>query len=118
MRRVLLLAAVGEAVTGLALVSRPSLVGRLLLGQHLAGAAVPAARVCGFALIGLAIACWPGPPLLGMATYSGLVALYLAYLGLAHGVTAILLWPAVVFHLALTALLVWSWRARSATGDH
>jgi hypothetical protein len=53
-----------------------------------------------------------------MATYSGLVALYLAYLGLAHGVTAILLWPAVVFHLALTALLVWSWRARSATGDH
>jgi hypothetical protein len=112
-----LLAAVVEAATGLALILRPSFVGRLLIGQHLSGAAVPVARVCGLALIGLAIACWPGPPLLGMATYSGLVALYLTYLGVAHGVTALLLWPAVVFHLALTALLVWAWRARSATRD-
>ena len=32
-------------------------------------------------------------------------ALYLAYLGLADGLTGILLWPAVVLHAILTALL-------------
>ena len=56
-------------------------LGQLLLGVDLTGIAVPVARVAGIALIGLAVACWPGPPLVGMLTYSALVALYLAYLG-------------------------------------
>ena len=85
MRRVLALAAVGEIATGLALLVVPSLVGRLLLGEELAGVAIPVARVAGIALIGLGIACWPGTPLIGMLIYSTAVALYLAYVGFAGG---------------------------------
>ena len=85
MQKALTFAAVGEAATGLALVLVPSLVGRLLLGEDLTGVAVPVARVAGIALIGLGIACWPGPPLIGMLTYSALVTLYLASLGVVAG---------------------------------
>ncbi len=89
----------------MALLIVPSLVGRLLLGEELTGVAIPVARVAGIALIGLSIACWPGPPLAGMLTYSAVVTLYLAYIGFAGGFTGILLWPAVVLHIILTALL-------------
>ena len=40
-----------------------------------------------------------------MLTYSSAVTLYLAYVGFAGGLTGILLWPAVVLHVILTALL-------------
>jgi len=106
MKRALVLAAVGEAATGVALLIVPSLVGRLLFGEELTGVAIPVARVTGIALIGLSIACWPGPPLAGMLTYSSVVTLYLAYLGFAGGLAGILLWPAVVLHIILTALLI------------
>jgi hypothetical protein len=105
MKTALLLAAIGEAATGVALLIVPSLVGQLLLGEPLTGVAIPVARVAGIALIGLGIACWPGPPLIGMLTYSAAVTLYLAYLGLAGGFGGVLLWPAVVLHLVLTTLL-------------
>jgi hypothetical protein len=106
MKNALMLAAVGEAGTGLALLIAPSLVGRLLLGEDLAGVAIPLARVAGIALIALAVACWPGTPRAGMAIYSAGVALYLAYLGFAGGASGPLLWPAVVLHVVLTALLI------------
>jgi hypothetical protein len=105
MRRVLVLAAVGEAATGLALLLVPSRVGQLLLGAELTGIAVTVARVAGIALIGLGVACWPGPPRVGMLTYSAAVTLYLAYVGLSGGSTGMLLWPAVVVHVILTVLL-------------
>jgi hypothetical protein len=107
MKSTLPLAAIAEAATGLALMVVPSLVSQPLLGEWLAGVAVPLARVAGIALVALAIACWPGPPLLGMLSYSSLVMLYLSYLGLAGNVTGPLLWPAVVLHTILTALLAW-----------
>ena len=105
MKWVLIFAAVSEAATGLALLIVPSLVGQLLLGTELAGIAIPVARVAGIALIALGIACWPGPPRVGMLTYSAAAAMYLAYLGFAGGMNGILLWPAVVVHVILTALL-------------
>lgn len=105
MKSALAFAAIGEAVTGLALLIAPSLVGQLLLGEQLAGVAIPVARVSGIALIALGIACWPGPPLVGMLTYSVLATLYLAYVGFAAGLTGVLLWPAVILHAILTALL-------------
>ncbi len=105
MKRVLILAAVGEAATGLALLIVPSLVGRLLLGAELTGVTIPVARVLGIALIALGVACWPGPPLLGMLIYSAGVALYLICVGLSGGFAGILLWPAVVLHMILTVLL-------------
>jgi hypothetical protein len=105
MSRVLVLAAVGEVATGAALLLVPSLVGQLLLGAELTGVAVTVARVAGIALIGLGVACWPGTPLIGMLIYSAAVTLYLAYLGIAGSVNGILLWPAVVLHAVLSALL-------------
>ena len=112
MKRVLVLAAVGEAATGMALLIVPSLVGHLLLGAELTGIAVIVARVAGIALVALSLACWPGTPLIGMLTYSAAVTLYLAYVGFAGGFSGILLWPAVVLHVILTALL-----ARASTSD-
>ena len=53
MKKVLIFAAVAEAVTGLALLVVPSLVGQLLLGEELTGIAIPVARVAGIALIAL-----------------------------------------------------------------
>ena len=112
MKKVLVLAAVSEAATGVALLIVPSLVVRLLLGEELTGIAIPVARVAGIALIALGVACWPGPPRVGMLTYSAAVTLYLAYVGFAGGMTGILLWPAVVLHMILTALLT-----RASTND-
>jgi hypothetical protein len=107
--RVLIFAAVAEVATGLALLIVPSLVGQVLLGEGLTGVAIPVARVAGIALIGLGIACWPGPPLAGMLTYSTAVALYLAYAGFALGFAGVLLWPAVAFHLILSIFLGRAW---------
>ena len=112
MNRVLIFAAVGEAATGLALLLVPSLVGQLLLGTELTGIAVTVARVAGIALIGLGLACWPGKALIGMSTYSAAVTLYLAYVGFAGGSAGILLWPAVVLHAILTALLARALRSK------
>jgi hypothetical protein len=107
MKKVLVLAAVGEAATGVALLIVPSFVGRLLFREELTGVAIPVARVTGIALIALGVACWPGTPLIGMLSYSAAVTLYLAYVGFAGGLTGILLWPAVVGHVILTGLLTW-----------
>lgn len=105
MKKVLVLAAVSEAATGLTLVIAPSLVARLLLGEELNGIAIPVARVAGIALVSLGIACWPGMAMAGMLTYSAAVTVYLAYLGFTGGSSGLLLWPAVVLHLILTVLL-------------
>jgi len=111
MKKVLIFAAVGEAATGLALLVVPSLVGQLLLSEELTGVAIPVARVAGIALIALSIACWPGPPLVGMLIYCTVVTLYLAYLGFAGGLAGVLLWPAVALHVVLSILLGRAWLA-------
>jgi hypothetical protein len=115
MKSALILAAVGEAATGVAFLIAPSVVGRLLLGEELTGVAIPLARVIGIALVALGVACWPGPPLIGMLTYGTAVTLYLAYIGFAGGSTGILLWPAVVLHVILTALLTRASRSDKGT---
>jgi hypothetical protein len=51
---------------------------------------------------------------MGMMTYSTAVASYLAYAGIADGLIGVLLWPAVVLHLALTFFLVRSWLKQEA----
>jgi hypothetical protein len=84
------------------------------LGAQLTGIAVPVARVAGIAIVALAIACWSGSPLVGMTTYSASAALYLAYLGFAGDLIGILLWPAVILHIILTALLTRDFSCQSA----
>jgi hypothetical protein len=56
MRRLLGLAAILEAATGLALMTYPPLVTRLLLGDDVSGAGEALGRVAGFALFGWG---WP-----------------------------------------------------------
>jgi len=102
---ILIVTAIAEAATGVALMVVPSLVGRLLLGEPLAGVAIPVARVAGVALIALGVACLPGGQLLGMLIYSAIVGLYLAYVGLVDEFAGVLLWPVVVLHFILTVLL-------------
>ncbi|HZH81735.1 MAG TPA: hypothetical protein VFD87_01230, partial [Phototrophicaceae bacterium] len=96
---------------GAALLIVPSLVGRLLLGDELIGVAISIARVLGIALISLGVACWPGPARVGMLIYSAAVTLYLAFLGFG-GLSGIILWPAVVLHAIMTAVLT-----RASTSD-
>ena len=109
MKKLLTLAAIGETATGLALLIVPSLVVRLLFDAEIVGVGVVMSRLVGIALIGLGVACWPGPPLFGMLTYSALATLYLSYLGIQGDWVGPLLWPAVVLHAVLTLLLVKAW---------
>src|SRR5438552_16945094 len=110
MKKLLAVAAVAEAATGVALIVVPSLVVRLLLGAELTGVSIPVARVAGIALIALGVCCWPGSTALcGMLTYGVLATLYLAYLGVNGEWVGSLLWPAVVLHAILTILLARAW---------
>jgi len=104
-KSVLAFAAVVEIATGVTLLLAPSLISQWLFAADLVGIAITIARVAGIALIGLGVACWPGTPLLGMVTYSVGAALYLAYVGYSGGPSGMLLWPAVVAHIVLAALL-------------
>jgi hypothetical protein len=115
MKKLLTLAAVAEATTGLALLVVPALVGQLLLGAELTGVSIPVARVAGIALIALGMACLPGLALLGMLTYSALATAYLGYVGIRGEWAGPLLWPAVVVHAVLTALLARAWLAARTT---
>jgi len=119
MKRLLGLAAVLEAATGLALMIYPPLVTRLLLGDEVSGAGEALGRLAGFALLGLGLACLPGlgsagtttPALRALLAYNLLATLYLFYLGIGGRLVGTLLWPAVVIHAVLTLLLARAWRA-------
>ena len=109
LKKLLALAAIAEATTGLALLVVPSLVGRLLFDAEIVGVGVIMSRLAGIALIGLGVACWPGSDTRqashGMVTYSVLAMLYLIYIGVGGEWVGLLLWPAVVLHAVLTLLL-------------
>jgi len=110
MKKVLTVAAVVEVATGMALLIVPSLVGRLLFGAEFTGVANPAARVTGIALLALGVGCWPGSTArCGMLTYGALATRYRAYFGVTGEWVGPLLWPAVLLHAILTALLARAW---------
>jgi hypothetical protein len=120
MKRLLTLAAVLEAATGLALMIHPSLVTWLLLGEQVSGAGEALGRVAGFAFFGLGLACWPhiesagfNQSLRALLAYNLLATFYLTYLGMDGRLVGSLLWPAVVIHAVLTLLLARAWRAPS-----
>jgi hypothetical protein len=97
LKKLLSLAAAGEAVTGLVLLVYPPIVVRLLFGAEIAGAGIVMSRIAGIALIGLGTACWPCVPgtraLRGMLTYSAFATLYLLYVSLGSKWNGPLLWP-------------------------
>ena len=112
--RSLVFTAAVEGATGLALLADPAIVAGLLLGSDLSDAGRVVGRCFGIALLGLALACWPGrqgggsglPAWRGMLTYNLLIALYLGYLGTARNMRGALLWPAVLLHAAAAAWLL------------
>jgi hypothetical protein len=111
------LSATIEAATAAALILAPEIVAHLLLGTELSEAGSAVARVAGFGLLALAIACWPGrneataQAPRALFVYNLLAGLYLGYLRVGGGFSGLLLWPACFLHLLLAFLL-----ARSLAG--
>ena len=110
MKKLLILAATGEALTGVILLAYPPIVIWLLFGEKITGAGVLMSRIAGICLIALGVACWPGSgtqrAFYGMVTYSTLAMLYLIYIGVRGEMVGVILWPAVVVHAILVVLLV------------
>jgi len=111
----LALAAVVEAATGLLLLASPGLVGQLLLGSAPAAPGAALARFGGIALLFLALACWPrrdagrAGRAAGRAIwlFQPAAAACLVWVALGLGLRGPLLWPAVAYHAAATAVLGW-----------
>jgi hypothetical protein len=116
--KTLALAVVVEVATGLALIFKPALVIRLLLGVEASGMELLLGRCFGIALFGLSFACWPDrqhsvsttAAFRGMLIYNVLIAAYLAYLGTVGHLGGLLLWPGAILHAVVTGLLVRSLR--------
>jgi hypothetical protein len=117
-------AAAVEVVTGLVLIIRPSLFGWLLFGAEFSDAGQGLRRLAGFALLALALACWPRlgaevrSAVRALLVFSLLTAVYLVYLGVRCQSVGILLWPAAALHAALTVLLVREWLGERKARDH
>ena len=105
-----MLAALAEAGTGVILLAYPPIVVQLLFGAEIVGAGVIMSRLAGIALIGVGVACWPGPgtrpAFQGMVTYGTLAMLYLISVGVRGESAGLLLWPGVVVHAILVVLLL------------
>jgi hypothetical protein len=112
MRTLLIVTALLEAATGLALAASPSRVVSLLIGSPLdtrQGSVV--GRLSGTALLTLGLVCWlarndqhsrvTAGPVAAMLFYNVAAATLLAYARLGLGLSGIGLWPAVVLHAAL-----------------
>jgi hypothetical protein len=104
------LAAGLEVATGVALSLSPTLVVRVLFGPELSDGGVAVGRVGGFALLSLAIACWPRKDAFRQATralflFNLLTAFYLGYLKIDGNFTSYLLLPACLLHAVMAILL-------------
>jgi len=103
-----------EAITGVVSIFDPSLVVWLLLGAGAPLAGLAVARVAGFALLSLAVVCWPRHAsetdvnriAVGLLTYNALAALFFLYLLIRGELVGPLLWPAMFVHATVAVLLV------------
>jgi hypothetical protein len=114
MKLLLIIAAIVEGVTGVALLLIPGVAVSMLLGAPLdTPAGLVASQIGGAAIIGLAIECWRarngerGSPPTGvveaMLFYNFAAAFVLVYAGIRLELRSPLLWPAIVFHFVLGA---------------
>jgi hypothetical protein len=108
-------AAGAEVITALVLIIRPPLFGRLLFGTEFSPPGLALGRLAGFALLALALACWPGlgggrkSAIGALVTFSLLSAIYLVCLGITGRLVGPLLWPAASMHAGLTIILIRDW---------
>lgn len=112
MKLLLMISALLEVISGVALFIVPSVAVSQLLGVPLdTPGGLVAGRIAGAALIALAIACWQArngertSPATGvveaMLFYNFAAALVLAYAGIRLELRSPLLWPAILLHAGL-----------------
>ena len=97
-----------EAGAGVALLGVPSWFAEILLGEGLSGAqAIVVARVAGFAVISLAVACWlvrngdhraQSALIAAMVVYNFGVPILLVHARIAWSLEGLALWPACALH--------------------
>lgn len=122
MKKLLIVTAVLEAGTGLALmVSPPFVVWLLLATSFEMPAALIVGRLAGAALFSLGVVCWiarkeQSPAaiglVLGVTFYNAFAAAILAYAGIGLQLSGIGLWPAVLIHAALLGWCIVSLRGK------
>ena len=116
-----------ETATGLLLLIWPALIFALLFGwRQVAPDTLLIGRVAGAGVISIGVASWPARRdtrtpgelgvLAGVLTYNVLAALLLAFAGAGLKMAGVLLWPAVVYHVALAAWCVACLPRRRAAG--
>ena len=122
LKELFIVTAVVEIATGLALLALPAVVLASLLGiQAAVEETLVVSRIAGAALLAIGVtsaltrddANTPAQRgvLVGILTYDVLVALLLAYAGLAVQMAGAALWPAVVLHTVLTIWCILCLRA-------
>jgi hypothetical protein len=111
MKTLQIVTAVVEAGAGLALLGFPSVTASLLIGMPLESpAALTLARIGGAAILTLALVCWHNAHsrasrdlVVALLFYNITVAAVLTFASFVDGLHGVLLWPALVFHLAMAA---------------
>jgi hypothetical protein len=117
-KQLILLACAVELGTGVVAALSPSLLVWLLWAIPLTVGGELAGRLAGFALVSLAVACWPSPAqsdtaaLRALLLYNGLGALLFLTLAVRTPFHGIVFWPALLFHVLMSALLLIAWWPR------
>jgi len=126
MKLLLIITAVFEGTTGLALLVAPTIAVSILLGAELdSPTGLVVARIAGAALFALAIACWharngerygiAAGVVTAMLIYNVFAAMIVTYAGVGLGLQSPLIWPVVVVHYVLAAscgAVLWLQRKR------
>jgi len=110
-KSLLIVTALVEAGTGIALLIAPSVIVELLLGAGLESLqSLVLGRVAGAALISIGVTCWLAGKgesaaqkvlVTGLLVYNVAVPVLLIYAAIASGMLGIALWPASILHLTL-----------------
>ena len=112
-RPVLLFAEALAIAMGILLLIRPENGLALIFGIAPSDAMQGAGRIAAAAMLALGVAGWPGMPgtrvrlnsIRAMQVFSAILAIVLAYQGIAHDVAGPVLWPLVALHALLAAAL-------------
>jgi hypothetical protein len=109
MKKLLVITAIFEGLTGLGLVTIPSLLSNILLGEPITeNVGIVVAMVAGSALLSISVSCWLSRAstnatalIKSLLVYNITVAAVLIYGALVFRINGLGLWPATIAHIAL-----------------